>query len=172
MYKELFNIKSNDNKFWELLKSRLGLDRKNLLEQHSEADIDKGWAWDGSRIEDFKMGVTLDFHIRNEEEVGIGKNPKYYYLKTIFFKVTPDKDYNIEEEAFRGELPLGLSLKDKTAEELKRKLGTPDKEMYFSDKKTVRVCRYNQVPFIYKAFFEEETGFLKNFQMHYDVLAK
>ncbi len=61
MYKELFNIKSNDNKFWELLKSRLGLDRKNLLEQHSEADIDKGWAWDGSRIEDENLGIVFRF---------------------------------------------------------------------------------------------------------------
>ncbi len=167
MYEELFKIRTNDDKFWELLEKTVGTKREDLLKKHSKTAIEKGWAWDGSRIEDKKAGIALDFDVRNEEEIGQGKTPKYYYLSTIYFRVNPNRDY-YDGESFKGELPFSLSLSDNTPDKIKEKLGDPDREMYFSDGKTVRVCRYNRSPFIYKAFFYQDTGILDNFQMHYN----
>ncbi len=110
--------------------------------------------------------MFLDFDVRDEYGVGRGKKPKYYYLSVIYFRINPDRDY-YSGKKFEGTLPLDLSLDDNTPDKIKAKLGTPTRELYFSDGKTTRVCAYNN-DFSYRFHFYENTGLLKTLEIHYN----
>lgn len=184
MYKDLFTIKTNKEEFWTLLEETFGTKRVNLFDNFTEEELDKGWAWDGTNISDETNCLTFQFDdvIRTEEDKDMPTNtraPKSYYLRSIYFWVNDEKQRSNYAEGsvpdditltFKGTLPLGITLEDNKAEQIKAKLGEPMREFKFLNSTETRVVVYQDEEIekiLYKFHFDPDTNLLRTFEMTY-----